>query len=124
MLSLLVDEQISDVVAAQIRVRRPACRAESVHKWRQGALAGADDDSLLRAAAQDGLTLVTYDQRTIQPLLHEWGSSGISHAGGIFVDDRTIAPQDFGRLINALVQLWDRERDADWRDRIVFLPST
>lgn len=123
MLSLLLDEQISPVVAAQIRARRPACRAESVYGWRDGALTGAPDDAVLRAAAREGLTLVTYDQRTIQPLLREWGSAGTSHAGVVFVDERTVAPQNFGGLISALVQLWDRDHATDWRDRIVFLPT-
>lgn len=124
MLSLLLDEHISPVVAAQIMARRPGCRAESVCRWRQGGLTSAPDASVLRAAAEDGLTLVTYDQKTIPPLLVEWGNDGTSHAGIIFVDDRTIAPADFGRLINALVARWERERDSDWRNRIVFLRST
>ena len=121
MLSLLLDEQISPVVAAQIMERCPGSRARSVYHYRQGAMTSAPDASVLRAAAEDELALVTYDQKTIPPLLVEWGNAGISHAGIIFVDERTIASADFGGLVNALVHLWDREHATDWRNRTVFL---
>jgi hypothetical protein len=124
MLALLLDEQISPVVAEQIPSRRPDICAVSIHHWRDGALTGAVDAALLQAAADDGLTLVTYDLKTIPPLLVEWGAAGRSHAGVVLVDDRTIAPSGFGRLMRALVFLWERQRGRDWRNRIVFLESS
>ena len=81
-----------------------------------------DDRVLLRVAAEQELSLVTYDLRTIPPLLFfEWGQAGISHGGVVFVDERSMAPNDIGGLVRALIGLWDSESDFDWRDRLVYL---
>lgn len=82
---------------------------------------GAEDRVFLPEAKKEGLTLVSYDQKTIRPLLKEWAEQGIDHGGLVFVDDKTIAPQDFGSLIEALCQLWKSERRANWINRVVFL---
>jgi hypothetical protein len=124
MLSLLLDEQISPVVAEQMAVRRPQIPIASIYRWRHGLLAGSSDHTVLLAAAEDGLTLVTYDLKTIPPLLAEWAGAGTSHAGVVFVDERTIRPADFGRLVRALALLWKRESQRDWQDRTLFLQAT
>ena len=59
----------------------------------------ARDDAILLAAAGANLTLVTYDQRTIVPLLVEWGLAGVDHTGVISVDNKAIPPHDFGALV-------------------------
>ncbi len=123
MLALLLDEQISPVVAEQIAANHPRVPVQSIYRWREGALTAQDDELVLRAAAADGLTLVTYDLKTIPPVLAEWGAAGMSHAGIVFVDDRTIRSSDFGGLIRALVHLWARDHPHDWQDRIVFLEA-
>ena len=89
-LSLLLDEHISAAVAAQVQSRRPEIPIQSIYHWRSGSLAGADDEPLLAAAAEDGRTLVTYDQRTIAPLLSDLTLVGRGHSGVVFVDDKTI----------------------------------
>ena len=86
-LSLLLDENISQTIAAQVKHHRPAQAIESVHTWRDGAFEGRSDKTLLQAAREEGLTLATYDQKTIPPLLAELYVEGQSHAGVIFVDD-------------------------------------
>ena len=121
MLSFLLDEQISPKVAEQARFKRPGVPIETIYHWREGALCGQHDDLVLDAARQDGLTLVTYDLTSIPLLLAEWAASGISHAGVVLVDDRTIAPSDFGGLLRALVELWQAEKGARWEDRVLFL---
>ena len=121
MLSLLLDEHISYKLVQQIRAKRPEIPVVSIHQWRGGALLSTEDTVVLRAAADERLTLVTYDCQTILPVLVTWGSEGISHAGVIFVDEQTILPNDLGGLIRALTALWDRERDADWTNRPEFL---
>jgi hypothetical protein len=70
-LFLLLDEHLSPVVAAQVQAKQPAVVIRSVHHWRGGDLLGQDDGPLLAAAAEEALTLVTYDQKTIAPLLVE-----------------------------------------------------
>src|SRR5919198_6630745 len=101
-LSLLTDEQISPLVAEQVRAKHPDIPITSVSVWRAGSLLGAPDNQLLRAAAEDELTLVTYDRVSIPPLLTEWGITGGEHAGVIFIDERTIAQADLGGQVLAL----------------------
>jgi hypothetical protein len=84
---------------------------------------GATDEVLLLAAAKDRLTLVTYDLRTIPNLLAQWEEEeGVWHAGVLFVDHRTIRPNDFGGLIRALALFWKDHHRFDWRDRVSYLP--
>jgi hypothetical protein len=118
---MLLEEQISPTVAAQARSRRPDIPIESVHDWRDGAFLGADDRALLLAAADAGITLVTYDQKTIPPLLTEFVLSGLHHGGVIFVDYRTIPTRDFGGLVISLITFYDRTDEWDWTDRTAFL---
>src|SRR5687768_5097089 len=107
-LSLLLDEHISPTVAVQIQAKRPEVSIQSIYHWRDGIFGGADDDPLLAAATSEGLTLVTYDQRTIPSLLTEMALLGQRHGGVLFVDNATIPPSDIGGLVRALLGLWER----------------
>lgn len=118
---LLLDENISHVVATQVSTRRPDIHIESIFHWRAGTLTNTLDHFVLQAAAEDTLTLVTYDVSTIMPLVTEWGMAGRSHAGIIFIDEWTIRSSDLGGLIRALERLWDLEHDEDWTNRTQFL---
>jgi hypothetical protein len=40
-------------------------------------------------------------------LLKDLGEAGISHGGVIFVDEKKVAPKDFGGLVRGLSALWD-----------------
>jgi len=75
----------------------------------------------LQQAAVQGLTLVTYDRRTIPPLLKDWAEEGRSHGGVIFVDEKTISPADPGGLVRALSELAKATGRWDWIDRVSFL---
>jgi hypothetical protein len=120
-LSLLLDEYISPVVAVQVQVKRPEVAIQSIYHWRGGVFASEDDDPLLSSAADEALTLVTYDQKTIPPVLNEIALIGRSHAGVVFVDNKTIASSDIGSLVSAIVALWEQCHAWDWVDRVVFL---
>ena len=122
-LSLLTDEQISPMVAQQVRAKRPEILITSVSAWRAGSLSGAADDHLLRAAAAAALTLVTYDRVSIPPVLAEWGITGEEHGGVIFIDERTIAQADLGGQVLALIAHWDQPHDWAWRNLVAFLRS-
>lgn len=61
------------------------------------------------------------DQRTIPPLLKRWAEEAHSHAGVIFVDEKTISPADIGGLVKALGVLVKQAGPWDWTDRILFL---
>jgi hypothetical protein len=90
-------------------------------EWQGGEFLGLPDSECLRRAAEGGLTLVTYDRRTIPPLLKTWAEEGRSHGGVIFVDEKTIPPSDVGILVRALSSLWLKTAKWNWTDRICFL---
>jgi predicted nuclease of predicted toxin-antitoxin system len=120
-LRLLLDENISPVVARQIRRHRGEIPVESVHTWREGAFLGRQDPELLRAAGEESWTLVTYDQNTIPPLFFELVQTGQEHAGIVLVDDRTVRPDEFGLLVRSLIALWDARGRQDWTNRVMYL---
>lgn len=120
-LRLLLDENMSQVVTTQVRSHRLDTIIESVHDWQGVVFEGRTDETLLRAAYAESLTLVTYDQKTIPPLLSKMSSADESHGGVIFVDERTISSSNFGMLTRALIFLWDQYNNEDWEDRIGFL---
>lgn len=121
MLKLLLDENLSEEIARQVSAKRPDIPIVGVREWEGGRLKGAGDDDVLRAASAAGLTLVTYDVNTIPPLLIRLANEVFVHSGIIFVTNTTIRSDDFGSLVRALVLLYDAEREADWKDRLVFL---
>ena len=121
-LSLLIDENISPLVAEQVRAKRPDINVRSVHEWHEGAYLGVPDDAVLTAAYAEGLSLVTFDTQILSDLAFLF-ETGIPFAGLIFVDDKTIANADFGTLVRALIYLWDQEHTADWNNRLIFLPA-
>ena len=124
MASFLLDENISPAVAKQILRRAPDARVFSIRHWRNGEFLNVEDAIILEAAFQESLTLVTFDLSTIRPLLKVWGEEGRSHAGVIFIDDKSIAGDDFGALVKAILQAWERLRSTDFTDGVLFLQST
>src|ERR1044071_2280070 len=102
MLSLLLDENISPMVAEQIRAKRPDVRIQCLHEWHKGEYLGVADEAVIAAAHAEKLTLVTYDTQILTELAFIF-DSGVDFGGLIFVDDKTIAGRDFGTLIRALL---------------------
>ncbi len=100
-LRLMLDENISPVVAEQIRQKQPDILIESVNTWRGGAYTGTPDADLIAALDAEEWLLVTYDTQILaeQPFLFD-GST--TYSGILFVDHHTIAPNDFGGLVRAL----------------------
>lgn len=121
MLKLLLDEHISPQVAKGLRRKDPAITVQAMTEWEDGNFLGQDDSACLKHAAAQRLTLVTYDRRTIPPLLKVWAEQGLHHAGVIFVDDKTIAPSNIGGLVLALAGLVKETQNWGWRGRICFL---
>lgn len=121
MLAFLTDAHISLSVAEQIKAKRPEIVIFSLHDWRSGTFLNADDDVILTAALEENLTIVTYDQRTIAPLVMQWAIEGRDHAGVVFIDDKSIAQADVGSKVRALLTLWDKTHEQDWRNAISYL---
>ena len=90
----------------------------------RGDLCGKDDDLVLSAAHADNLTLVTYDQKTIAPLVMQWATEGRDHTGVIFIDDRSIVQEDVGGRVRALIDLWDKAHTQDWTNAVSYLKPT
>jgi hypothetical protein len=122
MLSLLLDENISTEIARQVSAKRPDIPIFSVQGWEQGRLRGVSDEEVLRAAQAAAFTLVTYDVNTIPLLLMRLANESFVHGGVIFVHTATMRSNDYGSLTRALIQLYDAEKDAEWKDRLFFLP--
>lgn len=121
MLQLLLDEHISPQVARGLRASVRKIAVHALTEWGEGHLLGQDDSACLREAAERSLVFVTYDRRTIPPLLKVWMESGMDHAGVVFVDEKTISPADIGGLVRALAELARAAEDWDWMNRVVFL---
>lgn len=121
MLAFLLDEHLPHSIAEQVRVKRPDIRIESVLKWREGELRQKPDALVLSIATTEGLTLVTYDQRTIPPILVEKMLNGEAHAGVIFVDRNAIRSNDIGGLVKSLISFYDLHHERDPKDTVMFL---
>jgi hypothetical protein len=121
MLKLLLDEHISPGVATGLRLRLRAIKVHAMVEWEDGNFLGQDDSTCLRKAVAQRLTLVTYDRRTIPPLLKAWAEEGRSHRGVIFVDEKTISPADIGGLVWSLARLAKEAGHWDWANRVSFL---
>ena len=119
--AFLLDEQISHIVAEQVCRKRPDIRVESVLRWRDGDLRGKADALVLAAANEEGLTLVSYDQKTIPPLLMELAMNAGQHSGVVFVDRNTIASDNVGALTQALIAFYDQYQSLLWTDLVMFL---
>ena len=121
MLKLLLDEHISSEVADGVLRRNRSLVVHSMVQWESGNFLGKEDSVCLLEAAKQGLTLVTYDRRTIPPVLKLWAEEERSHGGVIFVDEKTISPADVGGLVRALIALAGEAGDMDWTDQVYFL---
>ncbi len=124
MLRILLDENISPVIAVKLTAKQRGIDVYAIQYWENGTYVASHDEKILAAAHLQGLTLVTYDCASISPILKDWGEQGLDHSGVVFVDHRTIKSSNFGALVAALEQLWLLERKADWTNRIFFLQRT
>jgi hypothetical protein len=121
MLKLLLDEHISATVADGLRRRHRPLTVICMAEWEGGEFLGHQDAACLQQAAAQGLTLVTYDRRTIPPLLKAWTEEERKHGGVIYVDEKTILPSDTGALVRALSNLSRKTAKWDWTNRVCFL---
>ena len=117
----LLDENLSQVISEQVAKKNTSILIVSVHSWRGGAFKGMPDSRIIRAAAEEGLTLISYDRQTIPNLLKQIFSERESHSGILFVDNLSIKNQDIGGLVNAILSHWDENRDEDWNNRTGYL---
>jgi hypothetical protein len=120
-MKLLLDEHIAKEVARGLRERSKAIVAHALVEWEGGNFLGLDDAVCLREAAAQGLTFVTYDRRTVPPLLKAWSEEERTHGGVIFVDDKTVPQAEIGGLVKVLASLHKEAETWDWTNRVLFL---
>ena len=123
MMSLLLNAHVSPKFAAGLRRLNLNVTVHCMNAWKSGRFLGRSDEECLSEAAGEGVIFVTYDRRTIPRLLKEWREQGRTHAGVVYIDEKTIAPDDIGALVRALAQLIRERRTVDWTDRVEFLHS-
>ena len=121
MLQILTDEQIDPDVAVAVKKRCRAISIISLFDWLDGHFVGASDEEVLREAARQGMTLLSFDLKTSPPLLRAWGERGVDHGGVIFVDSKSFAQNDIRGISKALVELWELQGQLDWKNRCFFL---
>src|SRR5262249_57855901 len=121
MLKLLLDEHISPAVAEGLEKRHQSFVVYTTAEWEGGRFLGQEDSACLERAAELGLTLVTYDRRTIPPLLKSCAEEGRDHGGVIFIDEKTVSPADIGGQVRALSSLIRVAGTWDWANRVCFL---
>jgi hypothetical protein len=120
-LRLLLDEHVSPDVADGLLRRNRSLVVHYMAEWENGDFLGQEDSACLEKAASQKLTLVTYDRRTIPPLLKTWAEEEKEHGGIVFVDEKTISPADIGGLVRALINLSKETGAWDWANRVYFL---
>ena len=104
-MKLLLDEHLSPKLVEIVRALAPDLDIESIVDWKDGQFTNRPDEQILRAAVGEGRTLVTFDLRTIPPILAEFAVSGEDHGGVVFVSAKSFASNDFKGLGHALTFL-------------------
>src|SRR5690242_3481439 len=103
---LLLDSHIASALAEQLRGH--GIDAVALPGWKGGNYQNADDRDLLAAAHASARVLVTFDCRTIPPLLKETVEAGQHHAGVILVSSQAFRANDVGSLLAALLASHER----------------
>jgi len=103
---LLLDEMLPDAIAKQLRVRGH----DAVAVTEIDELRGLSDRSILVAARDQGLAIVTENVRDFRALASAELEVGRRHPGLIFSSSRSFprsSPQTIGRLVTALGRILD-----------------
>ena len=120
-MKLLLDSHIPPAVARELGRQCRGLEAVHLRDWHQGRFRNSPDPDLIDAASGEGLTLATYDLRTIPRLLRRLAAEGKHHAGVVLIDDATVPSSDVGGLVAALAALWRAHGKENWRDRCQFV---
>ncbi|MEA2640157.1 MAG: hypothetical protein QOF51_1551 [Chloroflexota bacterium] len=116
---LLLDGHLSPTIAQTLAA--DGLDAISLRNWLGGIFIDAPDDRILMAALPESRVLVTYDQRTVRPLVEQWADHARHHAGVIVIDEKTIRQDDLGGLIRSLLACAAAAGDQHWGDRLEYL---
>jgi hypothetical protein len=121
MLKLLLNEEISPSVARILRRGGSEIPVAALVEWEDGNFVGKDTVDLLREAADQEWTLVTYDRLKIPPTLKTWAEEECLHGGVIFVDEEKIPLAETGALIAALSRVCREAESWEWTNCALWL---
>jgi hypothetical protein len=111
-LKLLLDEHFAYAIAEELS--RRGVDAVAITKDRP-ALAGQDDDAVLRAATVERRVVVTNNVRDFAPLVESFGLNGDQQYGVLFTDDDTFPRGEagIGLLVRSL-EVFAVDKPDDW----------
>ena len=115
-MKLLLDEQLSSVIAVQLR-----SRGQDVVTVAEVGLAGRPDPEVLAWAISEQRTVVTCNIQDFRPLHAAYLTAGTQHFGLVLVSSGySLRRNDLGRVVTALHELLvahpshDALRDREW----------
>jgi hypothetical protein len=112
MLKLLLNEEIAPSVAAGLHRRESAIVVCALAEWEGGNFVGKEIAEILREAADQEWTLVTYERLKVPPTLKSWAEEECLHGGVIFVDEKSVPPAETAMLVSALY--WMHQLTGSW----------
>jgi hypothetical protein len=120
----LLDEHLRGPLWDAIRHHNARPDAEPLVAYRVGdppaPPLGADDPEILRWAEREGCILVSCDRRTIAAHLRDHLDAG-GHSPGVFLLPNVFSLSD---VVEYLVLAAHVADPSEWRDRIVFVPTS
>lgn len=116
-----LDEHLSPAICDVVAALGEDIQIHSILTYQQGDLRGESDEEVLLFCRKNNFVLVTADLNTIPPLLKDWHDIGNTHAGVVFISNKSIRASDHVRIAKGLVQLALENSARHWTDCVVFL---
>ena len=123
MIRLIADANLSHrFVEACLRLDR---KFPIIHiaDWMDGKHRISKDPVLLPVLREYGLTIVTFDRKSMAMHAGELTRASGGHAG-VILFRRIVSQIDYGKQSRLLVEFWNEAKDWGWSDRIEYLPRS
>ena len=91
--------------------------------WENGAYLSAKDPALLMTLREHNMILVGFDRASVPFHASTLTREALGHAG-VILFRRSVQQTAYGKQARLLVALWHAEKDSEWTDRIVYIPSS
>ena len=90
------------IVAHRLKRQLALADVECILTWQDGVHLGSPDDVILINALRDCRVVVTYDLATMPSAIQSMATDHGQHPGVLFIDTKTLRPNDIGGLVRAL----------------------
>ena len=104
-----------------VGLRRLGIDAVSLAEWRGGAYRTGSDDDNLRAAHEERRALVTFDVRSIPPLVRALAEQRSDHSGVILISRKTFAQNDVRQIVQSLARMLNERPGDAFANQVLFL---